>query len=435
MLDKIIICITLCTFALGTYIIWFDKKNVFNHILIGLCFVAYIIPVCIFDFNDFVKPEIVKLYVYINLLGAIFFILGLVLGYKWEKITMVNTVMRFSLVEQAIHSDSFEKNVLFSSRRIFIVCLIIMTSCFMYMGYLPMFAADPYSAKQFKGIYQPRYQHVALFYRTSKQFIQLLLPFFLIEYYDKRKLSTLFLIICGLLLVVVSLSRSETVTGLILITSIIVSMKNSKKAFTLYIIIIIVFFSIGSSFWVIASYYFPNSGFISFTEGQTAADAIASGAPDILDQLGFLEAFVKNHVNYTYGLTFVGGLIPFNFKWNPSVWTLMVSNNTNDISEISSGGLRLSTAMWGYVCFGWFGVVTVPFFSSLFIGYIIKKIKNIVNKLKAGYKGYFIFYYLVFLYLYIGCIFTDFYRLTIYILPGFIFYGLVLYTNKKKNIR
>jgi hypothetical protein len=434
MLDKFTICITLCIFSIGTYFIWFDKKNVFNHMFIGLCFVAYIIPTCIFNFDDFAQPDVIKLYANINLVGVVFFVSGLIIGFKWRRLAVVNAVMRFSLPEEAIYSDSFERNVLYASKRIFIVCLIIMTLCFMYMGYLPMFAADPYSAKQFKGIYQPRYQHVALFYRTSKQFIQLLLPFFLIDFYDKRKLATLIMIIYGMLLVFVSLSRSETVTGFLLIASIIISMKKGRKSFTLYLIFIVVFFSIGSSFWVIASYYFPNSGFISFTEGQTAADAIASGAPDILDQLGFLEAFVRNHVDYTYGLTFIGGLVPFNFKWNTSVWPLMVVNNTNDISEITSGGLRLPISIWGYVCFGWIGVAAVPFLSAFFTGYMIKKIKNIVNKLKPGFKGYFIFYYLVFIFIYVGGIFTDFYRLTIYALPGLIFYGFILYINRNRSI-
>jgi ABC-type multidrug transport system fused ATPase/permease subunit len=431
--ERIILCLTLCTFTIGTYLIWFDKKNVFNHALIGLCFVAYVIPVSILDFDYFVDSDIVKLDVYINLIGSIFFVTGLILGYKWKCITMINTVMRFSIVEEAIYSDSFEVRLLSVSKKIYIVCLVTMALCFIYMGYLPMFAADPYSAKQFKGIYQPRYQHVALFYRTSKQFIQILLPFFLIDFYDKRKIGTLIMILCGMLLVFVSLSRSETVTGLLLIISIIVAMQKSKKIFLFYIVFVVLFFSLGSSFWVIASYYFPNSGFSSFIEGQTAADAIASGAPDILDQLTFLSAFVRNHVDYTYGLTFLGGLIPFNFKWNTSVWTLMVLNDTNDISEIASGGLRLPVSIWGYVCFGWAGVAVVPFFSAFFTGYIIKKIKNIVTKLKAGYKGYMIFYYLVFLYLYIGIIFTDFYRLTIYLFPGFIFYGLILYSLKHRK--
>src|SRR5258708_35279303 len=112
----------------------------------------------------------------------------------------------------------------------------------------------------------------------------------------------------------------------------------------------------------------------------------------------------------------------------------MVVNNTNDNSEISFCGLRLPISIWGYVCFGWIGVAAVPFLSAFFTGYMIKKIKNIVNKLKPGFKGYFIFYYLVFIFIYVGGIFTDFYRLTIYALPGLIFYGFILYINRNRSI-
>ncbi|AMR32932.1 hypothetical protein A0256_16655 [Mucilaginibacter sp. PAMC 26640] len=433
-LNKIILCISLCTFTIGSYLIWFDRKNVFNHALIGVCFVAYIVPICIIDFDLVAPSEIVRLYFNINVIGGIFFVFGLLLGFKWKKVKLVDSVMQFSLVEGAITSSVFETKILRISRRFFLFSIVVMILCFAYMGYLPMFANDPYSAKQFKGIYQPRYQHVALFYRTSKQFVQILLPFFLIDFYDKRKISTLLLILTGMTLVLVSLSRSETVTGLLLIISIIISMKASRLVFISYMVFIVIFFSIGSSFWVIASYFFPNSGFVSLVDGQTAADIIASGAPDIMDQLGFLNAFVNNHVDYTYGLTFFGALIPFNFKWNPSVWTLAVLNDTDDISAIASGGLRLPVSLWGYVCFGWFGVAVIPFFSAFFTGYILKKIKRIVDKLRAGYKGYIIFYYLVFLYLNIALVFTDFYRISIYLLPAFIFFYLVVYKKKKSDV-
>ncbi|MFC4142198.1 O-antigen polymerase [Pedobacter mendelii] len=301
------------------------------------------------------------------------------------------------------------------------------------MGFLPMFAADPYSAKQFKGIYNIRYHDVAFFYRTSKQLIQLLMPFLIISFFDKKSKNILLLIVIGVILIAVSLSRSEAVTGLILIFSIIIALKKSKKVFIYYLLSLIFVYSLGSSFWIIASVYFPKAGYVHEIDNLSIGYAIASGAPDIPDQLSFLEAFNSNHIDFTYGLTFVGGLIPFNFKWNPSVWTLLVVNDTDDISEIASGGLRLPVSLWGYVSFGWLGVIVVPFFSAFLIGYITKKIKSIVNKLPADANGYLIFYWLVFLYLNIGIVFTSFYTLSIYFLPGFVFYAMVNYFIKKTN--
>lgn len=430
---KIIIGITLSVFVLGTYVIWFDKKNIFNHSVIGLCFVAYIIPLCILDLEYFASVETIRLYVIINSIGAIFYIGGLLIGYRWKRLILVDTVMKFSLFKTDIYKDSFWVRCLKTARFIYIPSVVIMALCFFYMGYLPMFAADPYSAKQFKGIYHPRYQQVALFYRTAKQFIQLLLPFFLISFYNRKKLSTFILIVSGTLLILVSLSRSETVQAFFLLFSIIIALQPRKWVFGVYIVSMVLIFSIGSSFWVIASYFFSNSGFNSLVDDQTISGAIASGAPDIADQLSFFEAFISNHVDFTYGLTFLGGLIPFNFKWNTAVWTLSVLNQTNDISEVASGGLRLPVSMWGYLSFGWAGAAFVPFFSAFFIGYITKKIRRVIDCLKPGYKSYMIFYFVAFLYINIGVVFSDYYRISIYFFPAFIFLALLSYFNKNKK--
>jgi hypothetical protein len=432
-LTKFIICLSLVVFSLGTYLIWFDRRNVFNHLAIGLCFVAYIIPIFIIDLNDFAKPSTVELYTLINVVGVAFFLAGLIIGYKWKRIAIIDIVMKFSIPYEGVSDPQFGKHIISASKLIYTVCLFIMTLSFVYMGFVPMFATDPFSAKQFKGVYNIRYHDVALFYRTAKQLIQLLLPFLLINYFHNRKPQILMLIIAGITLVAISLSRSEAVTGVLIIFSIVVSLKKRKALFVWYIVFLVMIYSLGSSFWILANYYFPKSGFTQDLNNVSIAASIASGAPDIPDQLGFFDAFLRNHVDYTYGLTFVGGLVPFNFAWNPSVWTLAVLNETNDVSEIASGGLRLPVSIWGYINFGWIGAGLIPFFSAFFTGYMTRKIKQIINLLKPGSNDYLIFYYVVYLYLNIGVIFTDFYRLTIYFLPGFIFYWLVVRIIRRKN--
>lgn len=42
-------CIALCIFQLETYLIWFDRRNVFNLLPIGFCFSAYIFPLIVND--------------------------------------------------------------------------------------------------------------------------------------------------------------------------------------------------------------------------------------------------------------------------------------------------------------------------------------------------------------------------------------------------
>jgi hypothetical protein len=431
-MDSLILCFSLCVFSLGTYLIWWDRKNVFNHFAIGFVIIGYIIPSFVFDFELFADRPTIKLYLAINVIGAFIFIIGLLIGNKWKKIIMVDSVLKFSIFEYAQQEDFFQRTILLISKKIFLLSIIIMPICFIIMGYVPMFANDPFLAKQFKGPYQPSYQRVAFFYRTAKQFIEFLLPLIFIEFYCKKKISSLLYVIVGLGLILVTLNRSSTVTGLIFVFSIIISLKSNKISFFFYLSILIIFFSLGSAAWAILSYFLPGSPLDNVKVGDNIAQSIAFGSPDIPDQLKLLEAFIRTKTDFTYGLTFFGGLIPFNFPWNPQVWTLAVLNDTNDISEIGSGGLRVPVSLWGYFCFGWIGTIILPFLSGFFTGYITKKIKYIISKLKPCFNDYITFYFIVFLYLNIAFVFTDFYRLTIYSLPAFIFYALLIYLIKKK---
>lgn len=426
--------LSLCVFQLATYFVWLNKKNVFSFYNIGFCIVAYLIPYMILDLSYFVSNQTLSLYYLINVCGVLFFLLGLYIGSKWRQIKLIDSVLIFSSISSLNTSQAFINLVIKYSIFIYISCLIIMVFCFAYMGYIPMFASDPYAAKQFKGIYQPRYQHVAIFYRTAKQFVQILLPFLIIDYYFKKKSFILLLIIIGVSLVFVSLSRGDTVTSLLLSAAIIISMKKGKMIFGFYVVLVILIFSLGSSFWAIISYFLPKSGFASFDSDQTIAGMIASGAPDMYDHVIFLEKFQQLDKPFTYGLTFIGGLIPFNFKYSPSSWTLYILNDSGDISETVSGGLRLPVSIWGYVSFGWLGTCLVPFISAFFLSYIVKKFRNLILLLKNNHSGCIVFYFITFLFLNIAIIFYEFYKISIYLFPAFLFYVFLLKQLKQKQI-
>jgi hypothetical protein len=102
---------------------------------------------------------------------------------------------------------------------------------------------------------------------------------------------------------------------------------------------------------------------------------IASGAPDISDQLQFLKMYSVNP-QLTFGKTFFGGLIPGHYQWNPSVWALSIISPNTDLNDITSGGLRLPVSIWGYTSFSWFGVVVVSLVSGLIMGYFTKYLKH-----------------------------------------------------------
>lgn len=87
---------------------------------------------------------------------------------------------------------------------------------------------------------------------------------------------------------------------------------------------------------------------------EVGLDAIIKGLSDIYDLWWFMDAYDKASPEPTMGMTVFGGLIPYDFQWNPAnytKWVIGADLNTG------SGGFRLPMAVWGYDAFRYPGLV------------------------------------------------------------------------------
>ncbi|RFZ84803.1 hypothetical protein DYU05_04125 [Mucilaginibacter terrenus] len=432
MLLTVSIGFSLSIFSLGSYFIWFDKRNIFNHLSLGLCLVAYIIPAFVVDFTDYTSKDIIELYSLINLIGSITYLAGLFLGYKWKQLPVLNTILQFNFIAKLAKDEHKVSQISKLCSRIYLISLIGICTSFLLMGFVPIFAADPYMAKFFKGEYQAPYSRVAFLYRTCRQLLEFLMPLKVLDLYYSFNLKSLALVACGVILIAVSLNRTPIFSGILVAVSIIVALRKTNSAFWVFLFFVLCSYILGSSIYYILGLLYPDTIFGLAAHDVNFFQAIAYGAPDITDQLQFLNAFVTAGNKYTYGLTYVGGLIPFNFPWNPSVYTLLVLNDTNDITQIASGGLRLPPSVWGYVSFSWFGVIMLPFTSGFLLGYVVKKFKRIANLLQGNSLGYFTFFLIQFAFNNIAGFFVNFYLISIYSLPAIIIYYLFIKVGKKR---
>ena len=108
------------------------------------------------------------------------------------------------------------------------------------------------------------------------------------------------------------------------------------------------------------------------------------------DALDFLGAF-RDH-DLTYGLTFVGGLVPGNFRFNPSVFTLAIVNGSSDVSDVASGGLRMPPSVAGFMAFSWLGAVLVPFVSGLLTGHFVHRLRRLPRENLAQHVAGLLWY-------------------------------------------
>ena len=364
-MNTLIIGISLLVFNLAGYLLWPSRYNVIQHLSVGGSFVAVIVPAFILEVHNDYPPEIVDLYVQILWVGLVSVLPGLVIGFMLGKGRTTN------LSFDVMSNPAYEERVMHLTKILMIIGISGLVISYLVMGFIPLFAADPISAKLFRGPYQAPYLRVAVLFRASFFILSTIIPIAFIIWYKTKKLFFLVSVLAVVVLMAMSLARSGAFSGIVLAVAIIMSFK-SRFTFVLLMFLLVGVF-IGSAFF----YYII--GIRTFDENVNVWRVLNAGTPDIEDQLNFMVRFQENPV-WTYGRTIYGGLIPGHYQWNPSVYTLSVVAPGIDINEVGSGGLRLPLPMWGYVSFKWIGVVLFSFVTGLMGGFFLQLLKSWIQK-------------------------------------------------------
>ena len=416
-MDIYSVIIFLSSFAMfaGTYIIWFSRYNVIAHLNLGVLFVGYFVPLFLTNILDTFPEKLVTMYTIIMGIGAFFYVCGLVVGVRSN---IFEKIFKKPIFAKSEFSDlsNFKHNLIFF---MVFIALFVTALSWAYVGMIPVFAADPIAAKFFKGENYDSYSKIALPYRLAQTILVTLFPIVVTLWVLTKKKSFLFCIVLTVLFFSLALTRGLVLSGIITLIAVFAAKK--RRNIIIFLVLYIVIFSFGSAIYYI---YSVISGVTIFTYSQdsTVWTIIASGAPDIPDQLKLLGAF-EDHGTFTLGRTFFGGLIPSQFYWNPSAWSLYILNNTDNINEIASGGLRVPVALWGYFSFGWVGVSIIPFLSGLIFGASTKYIKKYItseNSLRAILALSFYSIVLSF--------FGNFYTMSMYNIPAFFVLMFLIYS-------
>jgi hypothetical protein len=233
-----------------------------------------------------------------------------------------------------------------------------------------MFAEAPLLAKFFKGEYKEKYDQVSIFYRLSQVFINTSLPVAMAMSVSLRNRKLWLLIIWATGLLAVALTRGPVAAGALLMFGVWAS--RSGMAMAVFLASATVIMCFGSSIY-------PLLGITTIQGDFNLWEEIARGAPDILDHLTFLAAFDPSK-QLTYGLTFVGGLVPGNFQFNPAVYTLAIVNDTFDVTGMASGGFRIPPSVAGYMAFSWLGAVLVPLGTGLLTGCFTTRLRQLPHE-------------------------------------------------------
>jgi hypothetical protein len=366
-------------FLAGTYIVWPSRWNIGAHLGLGLGLVGYVIPVFFAGVLETFPQDIVRFYARLLLAGAGFYVLGLVIGARIPLLKLVRSRLSFS----SLPSRVFESRTVRRTAFVLTLGVVGMLLCFYIMGFIPMFADDPFNAKFFRGDYEAPFQRVSYLYRWCDNIVLVLVPVALSAWYLTRRLPLLLLSLSSVLILGLTLQRGPMAMGVLVFLGLLAAGHRNRKWFWVYVVVVLLLYPLGAAFYHIFGYVFGLDKYM-VVQFDTPWDLVTRGAPDVPDQLNLLGAFL-DYGSFTYGRTFVGGLLPGsgNSRWNPSIWALTLLNggwNRVDLNSLSSGGLRLPAPMWGYTAFGWPGAVAVSFLSGLILGWITAFVKRFVDE-------------------------------------------------------
>lgn len=356
--------------AIAGYVAWPSRWNVIAHMSLAFGIVAYVVPIAL--------TRVLEVYESVELhnlsLTLLAGSLALALGSFIGRFLAPRTPRVFVCAGRA-RLDDDQQNARVVHRVVYVVgaSVILMFASFIIMGFAPALAENPAAAKFFRGEYYSAYQPVRVPYRLAWAILPVALPLVLtavITRTAKYRISAIVVAIATLVATFLSMSRSNLGSALLIVVMVALILRGRYVVAWMFGLFSYV---LGSLWYLVLGAFgisFFGSDDTSRTDGFVAA--ISTSAPDVLDFVGLYTRWVSEGESITAGRTILGGLIPGNYQWNPSVWTVTLGDPSVDISEISTGGLRVPISLWGLFNFGSIGVVLLPLLSGVLTAFVMQ---------------------------------------------------------------
>ena len=355
-------------------LLWPSRRNIRVFAGLPFAFIAYFFGADYFiemaRVNNYPSEDIFDLYTVMLLVSTVLFVVFFCCGYfhQWRLKCRLNHLL-----------DSFEVNyldcIIRQSHWLACASVIMFLLAFYGMGFIPAFSENPLMAKYGAGEYHEQYQSFAIFYRMGLNLASLAIVLLLLRWgYSKRSYTSVifFVLVFGCLLL--SLRRGM-IGGAIFGVLFSYMALQSKLKFVSFFVLYCMVYCLGAAGNEIFFYAIGMRESIDLS-------SIFLGVPDVADQLLFLGSWVDDRWDYTYGLTWIGGLIPYNFDYNIGAYSLKVIGA--QAGEVASGGFRLPVPVIGYISFDWLGLVAFvsssAYLDGLFLSSMRHRLQDATNK-------------------------------------------------------
>lgn len=362
--------ILLATFVLtcGQAFVWRRRDNVFAYLAAGTFLASYLLPIVATDGLGTADPALVTLYGRVLLVGAVAFLAGLASGAQYGNRSPNKVPLTFA----RSRPDGEVPRVLAGrSRALAVVAVVALLGSFAALGYIPLFAADRRSAKYGVGAYAAGFARGSVIYHFALALGGAVLPVMLVLGWRRRRqgvdVALAGMLLLGLLL---TLSRETALAGPALFL-VALAVHRGARPGTIVALVGLAFAAGALSNEVL----FPAAS----TGPASVVDRVVASAPDVPDQLAFLQGYRLAGSQQIGTKTLLGGLGLGKGPWDPGAYTVRVLTGASDVSAFASGGLRLPAPMWGFVAYGFAGAVVWSFVAGLFTGWGTAKVRRLLD--------------------------------------------------------
>jgi hypothetical protein len=352
----------------GQILLWRRRDNVLGYVLLATWVVTIVIPLfgtsIVADFD----PHVVRRLTWILLIGAAFYLVGLVLGGGVAG----RAQLRRTVIWGRPFGGEVPAPIHIWARRFAVASLLALAASFALLGYIPALAADRTSAKYGVGIYAAGSARGGAVYHIALALASVALPVILVIAWRRRSLADLALagvVLVGLLL---TLSRQNAFSGPLLVVVAVLVERRWKPLAVVAVVCCALF--VGTLF---NEFVFPTTTGVAT---PSFATRVAASAPDVHDSIGFLSGFETLGSHFVHTKTLTAGLNAKKGYWDPGGYAVRTLTLLPDASAVGSGGIRLPAPEWGYSAFGWAGVIMWSLLSGLFAGWGTVTVKRLVEE-------------------------------------------------------
>jgi hypothetical protein len=364
---KLQLALSLLALTCGQVLCWRRRDNVQGYLQGGLFFASVLVPLVGTSVVDSYPQELVNHYANVVTVGAACYLVGLAYGSPLGSRGRLPPVTFDRPLPRAM-----PRFLVGRARWAALAGVVALAASFKLLGYVPLLAADPKAAKYGVGAYRAGFARGSLAYHIALTLASTVLPIILaVAYRRRRRLDVALCCLLGLGLLA-TLNRGQAFTGP-LVFLVAVAVQRGGRPWRI----------LGGVCLAFVAGTLVNE--IVYTSPPTAspsfASRVAATAPDISDQLSFLNGFELGGKEYvgTRTLQAAASLGREKGEYDPSAYAVRTITGLSDLNDLASGGARLPAPVWGFAAYGFVGAAAWSFVAGFFSGWGTSLVRRLVS--------------------------------------------------------